>query len=166
MSRDRVFADLREIDESLDLDRIRSRPRVTGITPRLITDLPSNTLLYGDDGSRNACPNGPDGFLRVGLTGTMASTMKWGFTLVGTISPNLRLEEAYSFFDVDHLTRATLDFDGRGAVSITDNGATSGARPLLQQPVTGFGARHPGIISFTPTMNAEVELLGTGGIDG
>jgi hypothetical protein len=121
-----------------------------------------NVLIYGDDGSTHDC-NGPGGFLKLSLAGSMRNIMRFGYTLVGTIQP-FALEEAYGYFDSDLYMSGQLSFDGRGILSI-NNGAGA-QRNLLASPITAFQASHPGIVSFSPQLNVEVSLLGSGQVDG
>jgi len=89
--------------------------------------------------------------------------LKWGVTLVGTLSPSLALEEAYSYFDSDLTFDGTLDFDGRGVLKI-DGGNPE--KPIFSSPITNYQFSHPGIVSFSPQLNVDVQLLGSGQIDG
>ena len=119
-----------------------------------------NLLIYGDDGSDKGC-NGPDGFLKINLAGSMRNVMRFGYTLVGTIQP-FALEEAYGYFDSDLYMSGELGFDGRGSLNIKD----AVSRNLFSSPITKDQASHPGIVSFSPELNAEISLLGSGQIDG
>jgi hypothetical protein len=121
-----------------------------------------NVLIYGNDGRDKGC-DGPDGFLKLVLQGSMLNVMHFGYTLVGTIQP-FALEEAYGYFDSDLYMSGQLSFDGKGVLNM-DNGAGA-ARKLLSSPIINYQASHPGIISFSPELNAEVSLLGSGQIDG
>lgn len=121
-----------------------------------------NVLIYGDDGHDNGC-NGVDGFLKLNLAGAMRNIMRFGFTLVGTIQP-FALEEAYGYFDSDLYMSGQLNFDGKGVLNIK-NGAGV-ARDIFPSPITKFQASHPGIVSFSPELNAQVSLVGSGQIDG
>ena len=119
-----------------------------------------NVLLYGNDGKENHC-TGTDGFLKIALSGSMTNTMKWGFTLVGTISPVLSLEEAYGYFDSDLFMSGTLDFDGKGKVSFK-----YAERTIVYSPIKGYEFSHPGNISYSPSLNADISLIASGEIDG
>lgn len=121
-----------------------------------------DVLIYGDDGNGKGCSNG-DGFLRLGLTGSMRNTFRFGYTLIGTIMP-FRLEEGYGYFDSDLYMSGQLSFDGRGVLDI--NGGAGVSRDLFPSPISNFQASHPGIVSFTPELNAEVSMIGSGEIDG
>ncbi|KAI5918609.1 hypothetical protein F4810DRAFT_715319 [Camillea tinctor] len=116
----------------------------------------------GDDRHGKGC-NGPDGFLKVNLAGSMRNTMRFGFTLVGTIQP-FTLEEAYGYFDSDIYMSGQLDFDGKGILDISNRGGS--VRSLFPSPISRFQASHPGIVSFSPELNAEISLIGSGEIDG
>ena len=89
--------------------------------------------------------------------------MKWGVTMVGTIAPDLNLEEAYSYFDSNPKLSGTVSFNGRGTLDIDGgNPLTS----LISSPMTKYEFSHPGIVSFQPRVNIEGRLLGSGQIDG
>ncbi|OQO13612.1 hypothetical protein B0A48_01841 [Cryoendolithus antarcticus] len=120
-----------------------------------------NVLLYGDDGAD--CGDG-DGFLKMNLAGSMRDIMRFGFTLVGTVQP-FALEEAFGYFDSDIYMSGQLSFDGKGVLNIGNNGGGA-TRKLFSSPVSGFQASHPGIVSFSPELNADISLVGKGGIDG
>ena len=122
-----------------------------------------DVLLYGDDGTDNACTGGDDGFLNLRLSGSVKSSIKWGVTLVGTISPSLNLEEAYSYFDSNPKMTGTLSFNGKGTVNI-DGGSLE--KPLFSSPITGYEFSHPGIVSFSPSLQITAALSGSGQIDG
>ncbi|CAJ2511018.1 Uu.00g066430.m01.CDS01 [Anthostomella pinea] len=79
--------------------------------------------------------------------------MRFGFTLMGKIQP-YGLEEAYGYFDSDLYMSAQLSFDGRGTLDI--NNGDGVLRDLLSSPFTAYEASHPGIVSFSPQLNAEV----------
>ena len=80
---------------------------------------------------------------------------------MGTIAPSLNLEEAYSYFDSNPKLTGTLTFDGKGLLNI---GAGESAS-LFQSNLTNYEFSHPGIVSFQPQLNIEVQLLGKGQID-
>ncbi|KAG8164746.1 hypothetical protein KVR01_005021 [Diaporthe batatas] len=143
------------------LDRIRGQTYDEDQQPTLSKDN-FDVLIYGDDGKDNGC-SGADGFLKLSLSGSMRNVMRFGFTLVGTIQP-FALEEAYGYFDSDLYMSAQLNFDGKGHLDI--NGGSGVSRSLFSSPVTKFQASHPGIVSFSPELNAEVSLVGSGQVDG
>ncbi|KAI0890230.1 chitotriosidase-1 [Annulohypoxylon maeteangense] len=131
-------------------------------TPAKLNTDHFNTLILGDDGSDKGC-NGPDGFLKVNLAGSIRNTMRFGFTLVGTIQP-FALEEAYGYFDSDIYMSGQLEFDGKGILDI--NSGAGAQRNLFPSPITKFQASHPGIVSFSPELNPEISIIGSGEIDG
>ncbi|KFA55929.1 hypothetical protein S40293_08857 [Stachybotrys chartarum IBT 40293] len=140
--------------------RIRSEPLASN--QPTISDDNFNVLIYGNDGSEAGCED-DDGFLRISLAGSMRNTMRFGFTLVGTIQP-FNLDQAYGYFDSDLYMSAQLSFNGRGILDI--NSGSGVARDLFPSPMRAFEVSHPGIVSFTPELNAEVSLRGQGEIDG
>ena len=81
---------------------------------------------------------------------------------MGTIAPSLSLEEAYSYFDSNPKLTGTMTFDGRGVLDI---GAGESAL-LFQSNLTNYDFSHPGIVSFQPQLNVEVQLVGSGEING
>ncbi|GJC92737.1 mutanase [Colletotrichum higginsianum] len=95
-------------------------------------------LLYQEDNSGQC---GGNGFLSVNLKGSVTSALRWGFTMVGTISPSLKFEEAYGFFDVDMSLAGTLSFDGRGELGILGR---LGSQQLFDEHISDFGWAHPG----------------------
>ena len=128
-----------------------------------IEDTNLDILLYNDDGKNNKCKSSKDGFLTLKLNGQVRSAVKWGVTMVGTIAPDLNLEEAYSYFDSNPKLSGTVSFNGRGTLDIDGgNPLTS----LLSSPMTKYEFSHPGIVSFQPRVNIEGRLLGCGQIDG
>jgi len=143
------------------IERIRGQEYDPKTQPTLSMD-GFNILVYGDDGHDKGC-DGADGFLKLSLAGSMRNVMRFGYTLVGTIQP-FSLEEAYGYFDSDLYMSGQLSFDGKGVLDI-NNGAGA-ARNLLSSPITNYQASHPGIVSFSPELNAEISLLGSGQIDG
>lgn len=117
-------------------------------------------LVYGNDGKGKNCRT-TDGFLKVELSGTVSNSPVWGFTLVGTIAPTLSLEEAYGYFDSDLYMSGTLLFDGKGVIHINN-----AQQQLFPSPITRYKFSHPGIVSFSPQLNADIQLTGSGQIDG
>ena len=98
--------------------------------------------------------------LKVSLSGSVRNDLKWG---VGTIAPSLVAEEAYSYFDSDLTFDGALDFDGKGNLHI-DGGNPEKA--LFASPITKYQFSHPGLVSFSPQLNVDVQLPGSGQIDG
>ncbi|KAI0024494.1 chitotriosidase-1 [Xylariomycetidae sp. FL0641] len=144
-------------------DSIRTLPYI-GDYKATISKSDFNTLLYGNDGHDKGCSDaGKDGFLKLGLAGSMTSTMQFGFTLVGKLQP-YGLEEAYGYFDTDLDMIGHLSFDGKGVLDINDGYGAQ--RDLFASPITNVELSHPGIVSFSPRLNAQVSLQGSGEIDG
>lgn len=86
-----------------------------------------------------------DGFLSVKLDGWATALLRWGYTMVGTISPTLNLEEAHGFFDASVTSYGRLWVDGEGSLDI------DGTLPEIQlfgdDGITDFGWSHPGYVS-------------------
>lgn len=134
------------------------------------TNLPNNppnianpdfdVSIYESNGASQGCDN--SGWLKVGLKGQIVSVFRFGFTFVGKLQP-FRLEEAYGFFDSNPGMKATLNFDGKGILDI--NNGRGAVKDLFSSSVTGFEGHHPGIISFSPQLNAQISMVGSGEID-
>ncbi|KAJ5109929.1 hypothetical protein N7532_002574 [Penicillium argentinense] len=120
-----------------------------------------NVGIYGSTGDVHGCSDA--GFMKVDLKGSMTDGLRFGSSMVGTISPELSLKEAYTFFDSSMRMEGTLDVDAKGTLNI--NNHPSLVKDLLADPITKFEASHPGIISFSPEFNAEVAMVGQGEID-
>lgn len=88
-----------------------------------------------------------DGFLSVYLNGWITTDLRWGYTMVGTISPSLNLQEAHGFYDAQISSEGTLWVDGSGTLDI------DGTLPLAElfgsDGVTDFGWSHPGYVLHT-----------------
>ena len=138
--------------------------RQTGIaTPSMQID-DVNALLIGAGKNDECKSDSDDGFLSVKVTGKVDVRMRFGFTFVGTISPNFHLEEAYGFFDsaVEH--DGVLEFDGRGKLSMQDE--TFKQKSILPSPLTAYEYSHPGIVSLGPELDIQATVIGEGEIDG
>ncbi|KAK3687975.1 mutanase [Podospora appendiculata] len=111
--------------------------------------------------SKRSLPN--DGFLSVSLDGWVSSDLRWGYTMVGTISPSLNIEEAHGFFDARISSEGNLRVDGSGVLEI------QGTLPTSQlfgvDGVTDYGWSQPGLVSFKPTLNLGVQMMGSGHFD-
>ncbi|GAB1217038.1 hypothetical protein ATERTT37_006259 [Aspergillus terreus] len=142
------------------LNKFRSKTYESNTKPYL--SIPEfDVPIYQAGGEIHGCKD--SGWLNIGLKGYMVSGLRFGYTMVGTISPELRLEEAYGFFDSSPLMKATLSFDGKGILDIDSHRSLQ--LDLLSSPITDFEASHPGIISFSPQLNAGISMVGQGEID-
>ncbi|KAI0132937.1 glycoside hydrolase family 18 protein [Xylariales sp. AK1849] len=117
-------------------------------------------LLFEQDGSANC--GGEDGYMSMYLEGTASSALRWGVTMVGTISPTLNFEEAYGFFDADMTLTAALMMNGQASIQI--DGSTKQSS-LFASDISNFAYSEPGIVSFKPKMNVETSLQGQGTIN-
>lgn len=117
-------------------------------------------LLYSQDESANC--GGKDGFMSIELEGTVQSKIRWGVTMVGTISPEISFEEAYGFFDADMTLIGTIMLDGKASVNVV--GSTKPAS-VFATDISNFGYSEPGIVSFTPKMNINASLTGSGTVN-
>jgi hypothetical protein len=125
-----------------------------------LTESDFNKKVYLQDDSANC--GGQDGFMAMYLSGTVTSDIRFGVTMVGTISPTLNLEEAYGFFDADMTMVAALTLNGQGSIDI--NGATKQSN-LFATDISDFGYSEPGIVSFAPKMNVGLALQGQGTVN-
>lgn len=129
-----------------------------------------------------------DGFLSVYLDGWIISQLRWGYTVVGTISPTLNLEEAHGFYDAEITSQGQIWVDGSGILEID---GTLPETPLFGvDGITDYGWSQPGyvsrarhgphapkmmltaantklgsIVSFKPTLNLAVQMSGTGSLN-
>ncbi|UKZ85264.1 uncharacterized protein TrAFT101_001132 [Trichoderma asperellum] len=71
-------------------------------------------LLFSQD--RSASCRGKDGFMLIELEGSVKSEIRFGVTMVGTISPEINFEETYGFFDADMTYSGTLMLNGKASV--------------------------------------------------
>ncbi|KAH8894260.1 hypothetical protein GQ53DRAFT_821349 [Thozetella sp. PMI_491] len=102
-----------------------------------------------------------DGFLSVSLDVFALTNLRWGYSLVGTISPTLKIEEAHGFFD-SHLTSTNqLRVEGSGILAFPSG---TPRVPVFSSAITDFNWSHPGIVEFSPRLNIDVELLPGGGV--
>lgn len=83
-----------------------------------------------------------DGFLSINLEGSVSTQMRWGYTMVGTISPTLNLEEAHGFFDAAIGSDVRLFVDGSGSLSI--DGTVPVTELFGKGGITDFGWSQPG----------------------
>lgn len=75
----------------------------------------------------------------------MRSSIRWGVTLVGTISPSLNVEEAYGFFDTDVDLAGRLLVNGYADLDIA--GSTNPV-DMFSSDISNYGWSHPGIGSM------------------
>ncbi|KAM0465725.1 hypothetical protein ACHAPV_001782 [Trichoderma viride] len=119
----------------------------------------SQTLFSQDQPTR--C-GGKDGFMLIELEGSVNSEIRFGVTMVGTISPEINFEETYGYFDADMAYSGTLMLNGKASVDI--DGSTKFA-PVFATDISNYAFSEPGIVSFTPKMNIQASLMGQGQID-
>ncbi|KAK4107593.1 carbohydrate-binding module family 24 protein [Canariomyces notabilis] len=104
-----------------------------------------------------------NGFLSVHAEGYLVNLFRMGITLVGTISPKFHMEEAQGFFDSILVTTASITVDGKGIVNIP---GTSPRRSLFPSPVSDWAYKVPGIVEINPRMDLEIQMSGSGFMDG
>jgi hypothetical protein len=111
--------------------------------------------------NRKECSAGKDGYLDIKANVASKIEAKWGFTLIGMISP-WRVSEAYTFFDAN--TKVGLDYDisARGNISSDSNIEF----PLQRTALSMYEFRHPGIGHFRPWFNADVGVTGNIDLEG
>lgn len=93
-----------------------------------------------------------DGFLSINLEGSVSASMRWGYTMVGTISPTLNLEEAHGFFDAAIGSDVRLFVDGSGSLSI--DGTVPVTELFGKEGITDFGWSQPGY-ALSPPRHVE-----------
>jgi hypothetical protein len=105
--------------------------------------------------NREKCTGRGDAYLDIKATVAASIDGKWGFTLIGKISP-WRVTEAYTFFHAK--TKVDLDYDisAKGEIS-SDNNIEI---PLQRTALSMYEFRHPGIGYFRPWFNADVGMTG------
>lgn len=119
------------------ISEARDSDLVGGYWPKLQRD-DFESLIYEQDGSDDC---GGSGFLSIKLSGSVSNSLRWGFTMVGTISPVLAFEEAYGYFDSELDLEAKLEVAGQGMVQIP---GALGSKSLFNLDVSGLGFSHPG----------------------
>lgn len=142
------------------LDQVRSG----GIGPVSLKLNDLDALIIGAEKDDKCKGKSDDGFLSVKVTGDIYQRMRFGFTFVGTLSPNFHLEEAYGFFDTAVVHNGHVEFDGKGKISI--HGEAFEGRSILPEPLTAYGYSHPGIISLGPQLDVLATVIGDGELDG
>jgi hypothetical protein len=124
-----------------------------------------NNMRSGQEGVRNidktfsrevyankeSCSGGDDAYLDIKADISAQIEAKWGFTLIGKISP-WSVSEAYTFFDA--VTKVGMDYSvsARGKISSDDTTEF----PLQRTALSMYEFRHPGIGHFRPWFNADV----------
>ncbi|THV55841.1 hypothetical protein BGAL_0003g00830 [Botrytis galanthina] len=117
-------------------------------------------LLYSGDVTGSCGED--DGWLNIELEGSVASKLRWGVTMVGTISPEISFEETYGFFDVDMDLSGTIMLDGKASINV---GGSTKPASVFDTDISNFAFSEPGIVSFTPKMNILASMTGQGTID-
>lgn len=118
------------------LYEVRDADLASGYLPRL--EHKFDKLIYQRDNSESC---GGSGFLSVKLEGDIRDSLRWGFTMVGTISPKLKFEEAYGYFDSEMDLEGHLDVTGQGTVNIPSG---KEAQPAFNTDISGLAFSHPG----------------------
>lgn len=111
-------------------------------------------LLIAEKGP-DSCSD--DTFMRVNVGGSITEKMKFGFTFVGTISPEFKIEEANGFFDTKISYQGSIDVNTRGNLDL--KGLSSKA--LFRNDISKYGFSHPGICSFKPELNIQARVIGS-----
>jgi hypothetical protein len=104
---------------------------------------------------KKTCSGRKDAYLDIKATVGATIKAKWGFTLIGKISP-WRVSEAYAFFDAN--TKVDLDYDISAKGKIASDDGTE--FPLQRTALSMYEFRHPGIGHFRPWFNADVGVKG------
>lgn len=119
------------------ISEVRDASLPGGYRPSLVSDN-FDKLLYQQDSSDD-CDG--SGFLSAKLEGSISDAIRWGFTMVGKITPTLSLDEAYGYFDSDLDLEATLEVVGQGSIKIPGR---TGSQSLFNLDISGLGFSHPG----------------------
>ncbi|KAL4993981.1 hypothetical protein BDV10DRAFT_189441 [Aspergillus recurvatus] len=122
-----------------------------------------DVLLSGETKDDCSSSSSDDGFLNMDISGTLHEELEFGYSFVGTISPNFNIEEAYGYYNTSLTLTGALNFNGKGYFSVP--AGMAGAN-MFSSPVSAWGFSHPGICSFGPWANVEVHMTGEGEISG
>lgn len=147
---------IEQIRQSTDLDE----NQLLGITNPFFSE-----VIYKQTSDTCAAPgakrsSSDDGFLAVSLEGSATALLRWGYTMVGTISPELNLEEAHGFFDAALTSQGQLFVDGSGTLDI--QGTLPTAELFGKGGVTDFGWSQPGYV--IPTALISLVRVGPTGL--
>lgn len=99
-----------------------------------------NVLLSGESAEKCSA-TGADGFLKMGISGSLHEALEFGYSFVGVISPTFKIEQAYGYYDTHLLLSGSLDFNGKGSLDIPSGMA---AAKLFTQPRFVMGFLAPG----------------------
>lgn len=157
---DKRFWSAKASDWKTNMDYVRN----TGIGKPTMKVDDVNALILGVGKNDECQSDADDGFLSVNVKGKLDLRMRFGFTFVGTLAPNFHLEEAYGFVDSSVQHDGTLDFDGRGNVSIHGEGFKQ--KSILPKPLTAYEFNHPGIVRLAPQLDVLATVIGDGEING
>ncbi|KAK4106016.1 carbohydrate-binding module family 24 protein [Parathielavia hyrcaniae] len=141
-------------------NRLRSSPVMEYGENQLISMSANFDRLVYQQTSSGCSQNG---FLSVHATGNQVNMFRMGITVVGTISPTLRMEEAHAFFDTVLFTAGSITVDGKGTVNIP---GTTALRSLFPSQVSDWGYKVPGIVDINPRMDLKIQMAGSGFMDG
>ncbi|KAA8652731.1 uncharacterized protein ATNIH1004_001636 [Aspergillus tanneri] len=120
-------------------------------------------VMLSGESPEKCSTKGDDGYLKMGVSGTLHEELEFGYSFVGTISPSFNIEEAYGYFDTNLQLTGALNFNGKGYLSVP--AGMAGAN-LFNSPVSAWGFSHPGICDFGPWVNIEAQMTGEGEING
>jgi hypothetical protein len=99
-----------------------------------------------------ACGSGKT-YADITASGSISAGAKMAMSVVGTISPSIDIEEVYSFIDTSIDAKMNLDMSMYGSFDIDYT-----TEDLWSSPKTMDEFNHIGIISFAPTLRADVSL--------
>ncbi|KAL7921208.1 glycoside hydrolase family 18 protein [Trichoderma austrokoningii] len=148
-----------EMDISYDYSLIK-RDSGTVYHYLVLEQLDFSQLLFSQN--QSASCGEKDGFMLIELEGSVKSNIRFGVTMVGTISPEINFEETYRFFDADMTYWGTLMLNGKASVDI--DGSTR-FMPVFATDISNYAFSEPGIVSLAPKMNIQASLMGQGQID-
>ncbi|PKX91492.1 uncharacterized protein P174DRAFT_422654 [Aspergillus novofumigatus IBT 16806] len=93
-------------------------------------------------------------FADIVASGSISATAKMAVSIVGTISPSIDIEEVYSFVDTNIDAKMNLDMSMYGSFNLDYT-----TESLFSSPITMDEFNHIGIISFAPTLMADVGMV-------
>ncbi|PYI36201.1 hypothetical protein BP00DRAFT_453217 [Aspergillus indologenus CBS 114.80] len=98
------------------------------------------------------CASG-ESYADIAVSGSIEATAKIGVSVVGKISPTIDIEEVYSFIDTSLDVDMNLDVSMYGAFDLDYT-----TESLLSTGITKDEFNHVGLISFSPTLIADLSM--------
>ncbi|KAH6871039.1 hypothetical protein B0T10DRAFT_417778 [Thelonectria olida] len=136
----RFFAD-DSADWANRFEELRSRKYYTDFS-----ESAESTIIH----SKLDCGHG--GWLTIESAGEVSVQAKFGYTLIGTLSP-FSITQSYGFNDLKYELDVDVTVSGKSGL---DTEYIS--RPERNTPQTGTFFTHPGLLSFSPSFDIEIGL--------